>query len=118
MIPLRWRAATGLSLASIFAATACAAAGASETPVIPDGKSETTVYVIRHAEKASETESDPNLSARGSERADSLAAQLRDSGVNVIITSHLRRTIQTAEPLARVRNIRLTVIPIEPTIDA
>ena len=118
MIPLRRRAATGLSFASILAVGACAAAGASESPVIPDGKSETTVYVIRHAEKASETETDPNLSARGSERADSLALQLRDSGVNMIITSHLRRTIQTAEPLARARNIRPTVIPIEPTIDA
>ena len=118
MIPLRRRAATGVSFASILAVAACAAAGASESPVIPDGKSETTVYVIRHAEKASETDTDPNLSARGSERADSLAVQLRDSGVNMIITSHLRRTQQTAEPLARARHIRPTIIPIEPSIDA
>ena len=118
MILLRRRAATGVSFASVLAVTACAAAGASESPVIPDGKAETTVYVIRHAEKASETETDPNLSERGAQRADSLAVQLRDSGVNVIITSHLKRTIQTAEPLARARNIRPTVIPIEPTIEA
>jgi phosphohistidine phosphatase SixA len=118
MIPLRRRAATGLTFASIMAAAACAAAGASESPIIPDGKDETIVYVIRHAEKASDTETDPDLSERGSQRADSLAVQLRDSGVNMIITSHLRRTIQTAEPLARARHIRPMVIPIEPSVDA
>jgi 2,3-bisphosphoglycerate-dependent phosphoglycerate mutase len=118
MLPLRRRAATGLSFASVLAVAACAAAGASESPVIPDGKGETVVYVIRHAEKASETATDPDLSERGSQRAESLAVQLRDSGVNMIITSHLRRTQQTAEPLAKARNIRPMVIPIEPTIDA
>jgi len=96
--------------------SACAVA-AADPPVIPDGKSETTVYVIRHAEKTSDTERDPDLSDRGRARAESLAVQLRDSGVNMIITSDLKRTIQTAEPLARARNIKPKVVPIETSVE-
>ena len=99
------------------AASACAAAAAGDPPVIPDGRAETTVYLVRHGEKMSETDPDPDLSDRGRARAESLAVQLRDSGVNMIITSHLKRTIQTAAPLARLRHITPKVIPIEPTVE-
>jgi broad specificity phosphatase PhoE len=117
MISLQRRTATGVIFAAIAAATACAAASAGEPPVIPDGKTETTVYLIRHAEKASDTDVNPDLSARGRARAESLAVQLRDSGVNMIITSDLKRTIQTAAPLAHLRHIRPKVIPILSSID-
>lgn len=118
MISLLRRAATFSSIISLAGAGACASAPAGDPPVIPDGRSETTVYLIRHAEKASETDEDPDLSSRGRARAESLAVQLRDSGVNIIITSHLKRTRQTAAPLARLRNIRPEVIPISPTLPA
>jgi broad specificity phosphatase PhoE len=117
MISLQRRTATGTLFIAIAAASACAAAAAGDTPVIPDGKTETTVYLIRHAEKASETDPDPDLSARGRARAESLAVQLRDSGVNMIITSHLKRTIQTAAPLAELRHIRPKIIPIESSVE-
>jgi broad specificity phosphatase PhoE len=117
MISLQRRTATGLTFLAISAATACAAANGAP-PAIPDGKTETIVYLIRHAEKASETDRDPNLSARGRARAESLAVQLRDSGVNMIITSDLKRTIQTAAPLAKLRHIRPRIIPIESSVDA
>lgn len=118
MLSLSRRAATGVVFVSVFAACACAAANAGGAPVIPDGKNETTVYVIRHAEKMSEQDRDPDLSQRGRARAESLAVQLRDSGVNMILTSDLKRTIQTAAPLARLRHITPKVIPIEASVDA
>jgi broad specificity phosphatase PhoE len=117
MISLQRRAATGVLFIAIAAASACAAASAGETPVIPDGKNETTVYLIRHAEKASETDPNPDLSSRGRARAESLAVQLKDSGVNMIITSDLKRTIQTAAPLADLRHIRPKIIPIESSVE-
>lgn len=118
MISLLRRAATFTTIISLAGVGACASAAGGDPPAIPDGRSETTVYLIRHAEKTSDTEEDPDLSARGRARAESLAVQLRDSGVNIIITSHLRRTRQTAAPLAKLRNIRPTVIPISPTLAA
>ena len=118
MLSLQRRAATGLTFVSIMLATGCAAANAGDqAPAIPDGRNETTVYLIRHAEKMSEQERDPDLSQRGRERADSLAVALRDSGVNLIITSNLKRTIQTAGPLARLRHITPTVVPIDASVD-
>jgi broad specificity phosphatase PhoE len=116
MISLQRRTATGLFFAAIAGVSACAAANAGDPPVIPDGKTETTVYLVRHAEKASETDTDPDLSERGRARAESLAVQLRDSGVNMIITSHLKRTIETAAPLAELRHIRPKIIPIESSV--
>lgn len=117
MISTQRRAVTGLIFVAISGASACAAASAGESPVIPDGKTETIVYVIRHAEKASESDPNPDLSASGRARAESLAVQLRDSGVNMIITSDLRRTIQTAAPLAELRHIRPKIIGIGPSVD-
>jgi broad specificity phosphatase PhoE len=117
MISLQRRTATGALFIAMASASACAAAAAGDPPVIPDGKNETTVYLIRHAEKASETATDPDLSARGRARAESLAVQLRDSGVNMIITSHLMRTIETAAPLADLRHLRPKIIPIESSVE-
>jgi len=102
---------------AIAATSACAAASAGEPPVIPDGKTETTVYLIRHAEKESDTDPNPNLSARGKARAESLAVQLRDSGVNMIIISDLKRTSQTAAPLASLRHLRPKIIPIGSSVE-
>jgi phosphohistidine phosphatase SixA len=118
MLSLPRRTATGWFVVSMMGATACAAANAGEqSPAIPDGRSETTVYLIRHGEKASDTEENPDLSQRGRARAESLAVQLRDSGVNVIITSDLKRTIQTAAPLAKARHIRPKVFAIGSSVD-
>jgi phosphohistidine phosphatase SixA len=117
MLPLPRRTATGWFVLSVLGSIACASANASDTPAIPDGRDETTVYLIRHAEKASDQEENPNLSEKGRARAESLAVQLRDSGVNVIITSDLRRTIQTAAPLAKARHITPKVIPIGTSVE-
>jgi phosphohistidine phosphatase SixA len=58
-----------------------------------------TVILVRHAEKASPTESDPVLSEAGVRRAKDLAAALADAGVTTVITTQYRRTKLTAAPL-------------------
>jgi phosphohistidine phosphatase SixA len=55
-----------------------------------------TVILVRHAEKASATESDPVLSVEGAQRAKDLAVALADAGVGSVITTHLQRTKLTA----------------------
>lgn len=68
------------------------------------------VYVVRHAEKASEAD-DAALSAAGHARAELLAERLRDEGIVAILTSDRRRTRETAGPLAARLGIRPDVVP-------
>src|SRR5712692_4067840 len=66
------------------------------------GLAQRAVFVVRHAEKASDANEPPvPLSAAGSERARRLAAFLRDAGVSVIYSTDTVRTRETAEPLAK-----------------
>lgn len=90
----------------------CATAAPSEPPVVPSDRGETTVYLVRHAEKATDNPSDPELSSIGYARAELLATQLREAGINVIITTQLRRTGLTARPLARMRGITPEIVPV------
>lgn len=58
-----------------------------------------TVVLVRHAEKASQTETDPVLSEAGVRRAKDLAAALADARVSTVITTQYQRTKLTAAPL-------------------
>ena len=71
------------------------------------------VLLVRHAEKASEEGDDPNLTADGAQRAKDLAAALRDAGVTAIITTQLRRTTETAQPLAAALGIKPEIVPLD-----
>jgi phosphohistidine phosphatase SixA len=68
---------------------------------------QTTIFVVRHAERAEQVEggammmTDPDLSAAGQARAESLAAMLKDAGIKTIFVTQYKRTQQTAAPLAR-----------------
>lgn len=59
----------------------------------------TTVYLVRHAEKA-DGSADPPLSTDGQVRAQTLAHVLSDAGIDAILVSNFVRTQQTAAPLA------------------
>ena len=59
------------------------------------------VVLVRHAERADAPAGDVTLSPAGQARADELAAALAESGIDTIITSHFRRTRDTAQPTAR-----------------
>jgi len=71
----------------------------------------TVVVLVRHAEKAAPT-GDVALSPGGEARAAALAAALRDAGVQAVLTTQLRRTRQTAEPLAAARGLTPEIVPV------
>jgi broad specificity phosphatase PhoE len=61
------------------------------------------VFVVRHAERADagmQAQADPPLSAAGEARAQRLAAMLADAGVKDIFATELKRTQDTAKPIA------------------
>jgi len=81
---------------------------------LPDNKFKvTTVYLVRHAEKAAEPAADPPLLEAGNKRAGALARMLGKAGIKTIYTSQYLRTKQTAEPLAKQLGISPTVIPVK-----
>jgi len=69
-----------------------------------------TIFIVRHAEKASSAP-DALLSAAGHQRAQCLTQTLKDANIQAIFTPEVKRTQQTAEPLANERHISITVIP-------
>ena len=60
------------------------------------GAQPATVIIVRHAEKASQTEADPVLSDAGTQRARDLATALGDAGIGSVITTQYQRTRLTA----------------------
>ena len=61
---------------------------------------QSTIFLVRHAEK--KTGDDPDLTKAGHARAESLAKMLKDADITAIYTSEVKRTQQTAAPLAKV----------------
>jgi broad specificity phosphatase PhoE len=55
-----------------------------------------TVIIVRHAEKASQTDPDPLLSDMGAQRAKDLATALADAGIGSVLTTQFQRTKLTA----------------------
>ena len=75
-----------------------------------------TVFIVRHAEKAQNGDTkDPDLSGAGHTRAESLAAMLKDAGINAIYATEFKRTQQTAEPAARALGLKTTIVPAKET---
>jgi len=64
----------------------------------------TTVYLVRHAEKA-DGGSDPPLSTDGQVRARTLAHVLGDAGIDAILVTNSIRSRRTAAPLAAVLSL-------------
>ena len=73
----------------------------------------TTVYLVRHAEKAAAPAADPPLLEAGTKRAEELARKLSKAGIKTISTSQFLRTKHTAEPLAKQLGIAYTMIPVK-----
>lgn len=95
-----------LFLAALAATTACTAFQQPAPKV-------TTVYLVRHGEKSTAipNDTDPDLSAAGQQRAQALAERLRASGVTAIVTTQLKRTGQTARPLALELGLTPEIVP-------
>lgn len=59
-----------------------------------------TYYIVRHGEKVDTTSSDPELSADGKERAETLKKLLVDKKISAVYTTKYLRTTHTGKPLA------------------
>ena len=70
------------------------------------------LVLVRHADKAAQPADDPPLTADGAKRAQDLAATLRNAGVTAIITTQLRRTRATAQPLATALGLTPEVLKV------
>ena len=68
------------------------------------------VYVVRHAERLDQT-ADSLLSPAGISRSQKLRDTLRDAGITHIFTTDLRRTIDTAKPLAEALKVTPQALP-------
>ena len=79
----------------------CAPALAQDAPLV--------VLVVRHAEKATDHPTDPNLSEAGFKRAQELVNVAAAAEVSAIYTTQYKRTQQTAQPLAE----RLNLAPVK-----
>ena len=89
-------------LALTFLIALLLVAAADATPVI---------FIVRHAEKASTGDKDPDLSLEGQKRADVLAHILKDSQITSVFVTEFKRTQETAAPTARAAHVSPTVVP-------
>jgi phosphohistidine phosphatase SixA len=80
----------------------------------------TTVYLVRHGEKSAAVpnDADPDLSVAGEARARALADRLRTAGVTAIVTTQLKRTRETAQPLAGELGLTPEIVPTGETAHA
>ena len=73
------------------------------------------VFLVRHAERAdggmAASGADPDLSDAGRARAESLATVLKDARITQIFVSPLKRTQQTAAPIAKLLGLEPSVVP-------
>ena len=72
---------------------------------------QSTVFIVRHAEKAESGGNNPDLSEAGRSRAEALAKMLKDAGISAIYATELKRTQQTAAPLAKMLHLDPTIVP-------
>lgn len=78
-------------------------------PVAALSQNEGVIFLVRHAERGAGDAA--LLNPAGEERARCLAQTLRDSQITKIFTTDVKRTQQTAEPLARKLHLQLTIVP-------
>lgn len=76
----------------------------------------TTIYLIRHAEKA-DASPDTELSEAGKIRAQKWKAYFGDKDIAAVYSTPYKRTTATAEPLATANNLTITTYnPSEPDL--
>jgi broad specificity phosphatase PhoE len=111
------RSFVGLALmagvAGVSEGTLAARTWRPATPTAPGQRAPTVaaatvVLVMRHAERAADGSPDPSLTGAGMVRARALAAAVTHGGVQAVFATQLRRTRETAEPLARAAGVPVT----------
>ena len=67
----------------------------------------TTIFLVRHAERANDGTNNPPISEDGIKRSQKLAETLANSGVTAIYSTDYKRTRSTIEPLAKANNLEI-----------
>src|SRR5690242_13430172 len=83
---------------------------ASAAGVAAQVAKQTTVILVRHAEKAAEPANDPPLTSEGEARARDLWLAVKEAGVTAVITTQFARTRATAQPTASALSITPEVV--------
>ncbi|WP_378173000.1 histidine phosphatase family protein [Aquimarina sp. SS2-1] len=86
-----------------------------------DNNVETTTYIlVRHSEKdtSDSLNKNPNLTEAGKKRSQNLVHFLTNVQIDEIYSTQYQRTLQTAEPLAKDRNIEITLYDPQKLYDA
>jgi broad specificity phosphatase PhoE len=91
---------TKLRRASLAVVWFAAAIAISARTGIENPDPDTTIYLVRHAEKQTAPPNDPPLTEAGLARAANLAGLLKPLGIKAVFTSQFLRTKETARPLA------------------
>ena len=78
---------------------------------LTDAGAAPVIFIVRHAEKASSGDKDPDLSVQGQKRADVLAHILQDSQITSVFVTEFKRTQRTAAPTATAAHVTPTVLP-------
>ena len=78
---------------------------------LTDAGAAPVIFIVRHAEKASSGDKDPDLSVQGQKRADALAHILQDSQITSVFVTEFKRTQRTAAPTATAAHVTPTVLP-------
>jgi len=115
--PFRF-ASTGLAILCIlFLSSITMAVVASNTNI--EVSAPLTVILVRHAEKAvvPPENKDPDLSAAGVARAETLKKMFADAGVAAVYVTQYKRTQQTAKPLAEKLGLTVTQVDARNTAD-
>jgi broad specificity phosphatase PhoE len=79
-----------------------------------------TIFIVRHSDPPStlnldEILDETPLSESGQQRAKSLAERLKDAGITAIYATQARRTVETAEPLAKALGVQIRTHSYEDT---
>lgn len=83
-----------------FMALACAVLFVTGCNSLGEPDAETVIYLVRHAEKASDGTRNPPLTAEGAARAQALAQRLGTASIQSVYSTDYNRTKSTATPLA------------------
>lgn len=75
----------------------------------PELEKATVIYIVRHAEKGTNSTTDPDLSTTGKARAEVLKDSLSDKNIAAVYATSYKRTQQTGQPIASARSLAISI---------
>ena len=96
-----------VSLLLLFTLGACSVDSPAPEAVEAPAVTAHEIFLVRHAEKL--TGDDPSLTPDGTARAETLAEILADKGLTHIHSTNLKRTLETAAPIAALTGLNVAL---------